>query len=52
MLHVWLIPILFALLTAVFIFYLVLARGGGSGKRTEGRKLVDKPMHEDDLPPG
>jgi hypothetical protein len=51
MLHVWLIPALVVLVVAVILFYLVLKAAGGSGARTDGRTVVDKPMQEEDLPP-
>lgn len=51
MLHVWLIPIVVILLVAVAAFYLALKARGGSGVRTEGRTLTDKPEAEADLPP-
>jgi len=48
MLHLWLIPAL-AILVAVFCgFYLLLRFQGGSGKREEGRTLMDVP--EDNEP--
>ncbi len=43
MLHVWLIPVLVALIVILAIFYLVVRNAGGSGARTPGRTLVDKP---------
>jgi len=52
MLHVWLIPALVVLFLVLFVFYFVLKAKGGSGLRTEGRTLLDKPGEEQDLPPG
>jgi hypothetical protein len=52
MLHVWLIPLLMILLLLVWLFYLGLRSKGGSGVRTDGRTIVDKPGSEQDLPPG
>jgi hypothetical protein len=52
MLHVWLIPLLIILALAVWLFYLALRGKGGSGVRTDGRTVVDKPEAEEDLPPG
>ena len=52
MLHVWLIPSLILLGALIFAFYLVLKYRGGSGVRSDGRTVVDKPMDEQDLPPG
>lgn len=51
MLHWWLIPILIALVLALWIFYLVIGKSGASGERTEGRTLMDKPEEQQD-PPG
>lgn len=51
-LDVWLIPVLGVVALMVFIFYLVMRHKGGSGVRTEGRTLVDKPVEEDNPPPG
>ena len=50
MLHVWLVPALVFLAGAVWLFYLAMKFTGGSGVRTDGRTLVDKPV-EDDHPP-
>jgi hypothetical protein len=52
MLDVWLIPALVLLAAVVAILYVVVRAKGGSGVRTEGRRMVDKPMPEEDLPPG
>jgi hypothetical protein len=46
MLHVWLIPMLLILLVVLVVFYLVVRTQGGSGARTEGRTLLDKPDEE------
>ncbi len=51
MLHVWLIPALIVFLAVVIRFYLVLKYRGGSGARTSGRTVVDKPVEEGDPPP-
>ena len=48
MLHVWLIPALILFALVVLAFYLVVRHQGGSGVRTEGRTLLDKP---DENPP-
>lgn len=48
MLHVWLIPALLVVLAAIAVLYVVIRFCGGTGVRTEGRTLVDKP---DDTPP-
>lgn len=52
MLHVWLIPALVLLGIILLIFYLVVKLKGGSGVRTDGRTLMDKPEPEEDMPPG
>jgi hypothetical protein len=51
MLHVWLIPALIALAVVLGAFYLFIKYRGGSGERTDGVTMVDKP-DEEDLPPG
>lgn len=51
MLHVWLIPALAILILILVGFYLMLKFRGGTGVRTDGRAVVDKP-DDDDLPPG
>lgn len=48
MLHVWLVPLLVFALLVLLGFYLVIRHRGGSGVRTDGRTLMDKP---DDEPP-
>jgi membrane glycosyltransferase len=49
MLHWWLLPLLLALILALWVFYLLVRNRGGPGVRTEGRTLVDIP--DDDTPP-
>jgi hypothetical protein len=49
MLHVWLIPALMILAGVLVAFYLLIRFVGGTGVRTEGRTLVDKP--DDENPP-
>jgi hypothetical protein len=49
MLDYWLIPLLIALCAVLWAFYLVMKHQGGTGVRTEGRTLVDKP--DEDNPP-
>ena len=49
-LHFWLIPALGVFAVAVGIFYLAIRLTGGSGIRTDGRTVIDKPV-EDDNPP-
>jgi hypothetical protein len=51
MLHVWLIPALLVLTAVLAGFYLVIKIKGGTGVRSPGRTLVDKPEPEEDLPP-
>jgi hypothetical protein len=46
MLHVWLIPALVVLLAAIWGFYLLIRHSGGSGVRTDGKTMVDKPDEE------
>jgi hypothetical protein len=47
MLHIWLVPALIILAALICAFYLIVAFRGGSGVRTDGRTLVDKPSEED-----
>lgn len=49
MLHVWLLPFLAIVALVLLGFYLVIRFKGGSGVRTEGRTMVDKP--DEDEPP-
>ncbi len=51
MLHWWLLPALAVLVVVLWTFYLVLKSRGGSGVRTEGKTVLDKPTEEHDLPP-
>jgi hypothetical protein len=46
-LHFWLIPLLLVTVALLTIFYLVVKHTGGSGVRTEGRTVIDKPRHEE-----
>ena len=39
------------LVLAVWLFYLGLRAKGGSGVRTDGRTIVDKPGPDEDPPP-
>ncbi|HTL58643.1 MAG TPA: hypothetical protein VL361_23355 [Candidatus Limnocylindrales bacterium] len=52
MLHVWLVPALVILALVLIVFYIILKLKGGSGVRTEGRTLLDRPEPEEDPPPG
>ena len=47
MLHVWLIPALIILGLILVGFYLVVKFRGGSGVRSDGRTVVDKPDEEE-----
>ena len=47
MLHVWLIPALIILGLILVGFYLVVKFRGGSGIRSDGRTVVDKPDEEE-----
>ena len=51
MLHVWLIPALMVAAAIVGAFYLLVKYKGGTGVRTEGRTVVDKPVEEENPPP-
>ncbi len=51
MLHIWLIPALFILVALLGGFYLLIKFSGGSGVRTHGKTVVDKPQDEENLPP-
>jgi hypothetical protein len=51
MLHWWLLPAMGILGLVFWVFYLTIKYKGGSGVRTEGRTLVDKPTDEDEPPP-
>jgi len=51
MLHIWLIPAVVILAMALVSFYLVVKASGGSGVRSDGRTLMDKPEAEEDPPP-
>jgi hypothetical protein len=52
MLHIWLIPVLIILAVVICGFYLVVKFRGGSGVRTDGKVMVDKPAEEDNPPLG
>ena len=47
MLDVWLIPALLILVVALVAFYLLMKFAGGSGVRSDGRTLFDRPDDED-----
>jgi len=47
MLHVWLVPALIIAAVVLIGFYVILKFAGGSGVRTEGRTLVDKPPEDE-----
>ena len=46
-LHFWLIPAVAILGVTIGILYLVIRRSGGSGERSEGRTLLDKPVEKE-----
>jgi hypothetical protein len=48
MLDVWLLPALAILLVVLVAFYLIVKFTGGSGVRTTGRTLMDKPGADDE----
>ena len=50
MVDIWLFPVLIVLALVVGGFYLLIKFKGGSGERTEGRTLVDKPSEEENPP--
>jgi hypothetical protein len=50
MLHWWLLPGLAILVIAVAAFYLTVRLTGGSGVRTDGRTMVDKPDEDENSP--
>jgi hypothetical protein len=39
----WLIPVLLAVVIGVWVFYRKVMKEGGSGVRSDGKVLVDKP---------
>jgi len=47
----WVFPGLLVLAAILGVFYLVVRFTGGSGVRTEGRTIHDKPQPDDDPPP-
>lgn len=47
MLHVWLIPALIILAVVLIGFYVIVKFTGGTGVRSEGRTLVDKPPEDE-----
>jgi hypothetical protein len=49
MLDYWLIPALLVLMAVLWALYLLIKHKGGTGVRTDGRTLVDKP--DDENPP-
>ena len=52
MLHIWLIPALVVLLVILGGFYLLVVAHGGSGVRTDGKTVADRPAgDEEELPP-
>ncbi len=51
MLHIWLIPALIVFFLVIACLYLLVKYRGGSGARTDGRTVVDKPAGENEFPP-
>ena len=51
MLHIWLIPALIVVVVVLAVFYLLIKVTGGSGVRTSGKTVVDKPQDEENMPP-
>jgi hypothetical protein len=48
----WFFPLLVVVLAGIWIFYRKVMHEGGSGRRTTGKVLFDKPGREPDhLPP-
>ncbi|HET7624872.1 MAG TPA: hypothetical protein VFM25_06355 [Verrucomicrobiae bacterium] len=48
MLHFWLIPAIAIAIIILWSFYATVKNRGGSGIRSEGRTMVDKPAEEED----
>jgi hypothetical protein len=46
MLHIWLVPVIIVGLAVIWGFYLLIRNRGGSGVRTDGRTVLDKPDEE------
>ena len=46
----WLIPVLAMVVAAVAIFYMVIRHQGGSGVRSDGQTVIDKPVRESGRP--
>jgi uncharacterized membrane-anchored protein YhcB (DUF1043 family) len=46
-LHFWLIPALAILVAGIGVLYLAVRLTGGSGVRTDGRTVVDKPVDDE-----
>ena len=46
-LHLWLIPAIAIAFVTLVILYEVIRHSGGSGVRTDGRTLLDKPENQD-----
>jgi hypothetical protein len=51
-LHFWLLPLMAILSVSVWIFYMAIRYTGGPGVRSDGRTVVDKPVHDDNSPLG
>jgi len=44
----WLIPVLAMVVAGVAIFYMIIRQQGGSGARSDGQTMLDKPANEPD----
>jgi len=42
----WLIPVLAMVVAGVAIFYMIIRHQGGSGARSDGQTVIDKPANE------
>jgi hypothetical protein len=45
-LHWWLLPLIAVMSIGIWMFYLAVRLTGGTGVRSEGRTVVDKPVAE------
>lgn len=50
MLHIWLVPVLAIGMIGVAVFFYCIKFIGGSGVRTVGRTVVEKPVEDQDKP--
>lgn len=47
MLHLWLIPLLAIAVLGIWVLYMSIRKEKGSGERTDGRTVSDKPAPEE-----